>query len=400
MARTLLPRPLLSLLRVGVFLSLVATAAAAETELPFAAGTDSTGRAQAVSDTAGQVLIESPEFPRGLWVEVVDETGQALAGIEVEYQGRADSLVVIWVVDPSGLRQETLQWSRPAGGSLHLALRAADPAHLPPGLASVDWRIDPDAEALPMLNPVEGPRLADWGSLTTFLQERWQGHTGRVVVQVDSTALAVDLSHPEAVERLVDYLERRLPVPGEEIASFVQVILAPRTFERELALLDDSIALTTSYVLVPGSDLEEWVLAGLGRSSGPVTLSEAVAVTWLGLRFRQIVDISPLAALTNLEGLDLSWNRIVDVSPLAALTNLEGLMLEYNQIVDVSPLAALTNLEELRLEGNQIVDVGPLVASPGLGEGDTIHLSDNPLSDEAINEQIPALEARGVQVDY
>ena len=45
-------------------------------------------------------MIESPGFPRGLWVDLKDETGQALAGIQVEYQGRADSLVVIWSVDP------------------------------------------------------------------------------------------------------------------------------------------------------------------------------------------------------------------------------------------------------------------------------------------------------------
>ena len=85
-------------------------------ELSALCGTDSTGRAQVVSDSSGQVLIESPEFPRGLWVDLADEAGKRLAGIEVEYQGRADSLVVIWAVDPSGLRQETLAWSRPAGG--------------------------------------------------------------------------------------------------------------------------------------------------------------------------------------------------------------------------------------------------------------------------------------------
>ena len=331
-------------------------------ELSAFCGTDSTGRAQAVSDAAGQVLIESPEFPRGLWVDLADEAGKRLAGIEVEYQGRADSLVAIWVVDPSGLRQETLLWTRPPVAPLRLALKPGGEADLPHGLVSIDWRIDPDAEELPMLNPVEGPRLADWGDLTTFLQERWQGHTGRVVVQVDSTALAVDLAHPEAVEGLVDYLERSLPVPGEEIASFVQVILVPRTFERELALLDDSIALTISFVLVPGSDLEEWVLAELGRSSGPVTLSEASAMDELDLRSSEIVDVSPLAALTNLVELDLRDNRIVDVDPLASLTNLAFLYLDGNEIVDVSPLASLERLVELWLGRNQIVDVSPLAA--------------------------------------
>ena len=66
-------------LRFGVLLALAASAAA-ETEFSFAAGTDSTGWAEAVSNAAGRVMIESPEFPRGLWVELTDEAGEGLAG--------------------------------------------------------------------------------------------------------------------------------------------------------------------------------------------------------------------------------------------------------------------------------------------------------------------------------
>ena len=66
----------------------------------------------------------------------------------------------------------------------------------------------------------------------------------------------------------------------------------------------------------------------------------------------------------------------------------------------MSPLTSLPTLRWLDLSGNEIRDISPLVASPGLGEGDTIHLSDNPVSDRAINEQVPALRARGVSVSY
>ena len=65
---------------------------------------------------------------------------------------------------------------------------------------------------------------------------------------------------------------------------------------------------------------------------------------------------------------------------------------------DVGPLSNLTNLTSLRLQNNQIEDLAPLVANTGLSDGDVVYLAGNPLSDQARNEQIPALEARGVNV--
>ena len=407
------------LFAAGALLALTVAAVTAQTQFPHAAGTDTTGRAQAVSDAAGRVLIESPEFPRGLWVDLADEAGQALPGIQVEYQGRPDSLVVIWSVDPSGQRQETLLWAhprssnprkRPVGDALHLTLKAADPGRLPAGLASIDWRIGPEGEYLLMLDPVEGPLLTGWGDLTAFLQERWQGRTGRVAVQVkpdrgaahpDRTALAVDLAHPEPVEKLVDYLQDQSRTSlGEVRASVVQVLLSPYALYENLALLKGSIALTAYVVLVPGSELEQWVLRSLSRSSGPVTLSEAATLTRfiaanrdivdvgplvaligleeLWLQRNEIVDVGPLASLTRLEHLELADNEIVDVSPLAALTSLEELELGYNDIVDVGPLASLTRLKELGLQRNEIVDVSPLATLTGL---EKLRLSENDIVD-------------------
>ena len=40
------------------------------------------------------------------------------------------------------------------------------------------------------------------------------------------------------------------------------------------------------------------------------------------------------------------------------------------------------------------------VDNKGLGNGDSVDLKDNPLSDQALNEQIPVLQERGVQVNY
>ena len=58
-----------------------------------------------------------------------------------------------------------------------------------------------------------------------------------------------------------------------------------------------------------------------------------------------------------LTSLNLERNKIVDISPLAELTNLKILNLGHNEIVDISLLAGLKNLKILDLEGNKIVDI-------------------------------------------
>ena len=82
------------------------------------------------------------------------------------------------------------------------------------------------------------------------------------------------------------------------------------------------------------------------------------------------------------------------------MTNLQELSLHRNQIVDLSPLNQLTNLQELWIGDNQIEDLAPLIANTGLGSGDEVFLAGNPLNTQSLNEHIPALKARGVDVRY
>ena len=49
---------------------------------------------------------------------------------------------------------------------------------------------------------------------------------------------------------------------------------------------------------------------------------------------------------------------------------------------------------------NSISDISPLVANTGLGSGDTVDLRRNPLSSASINTHIPALQRRGVTVEF
>ncbi|CAI8028973.1 hypothetical protein GBAR_LOCUS16477, partial [Geodia barretti] len=87
-------------------------------------------------------------------------------------------------------------------------------------------------------------------------------------------------------------------------------------------------------------------------------------------------------------------------SPLAGLNNLTLLSLDYNPISDISALSGLINLIWLSLLGNSISDLSPLVANTGLGQGDAIIVNGNPLNNASINTHIPALQRRGVRVDF
>ena len=113
-----------------------------------------------------------------------------------------------------------------------------------------------------------------------------------------------------------------------------------------------------------------------------------------------ISDISVLSRLTNLKELYTGSNSISDISSLSGLTNLTMLYLDRNSISDISVLSRLTNLKVLDLDRNSISDISPLVANTGLGSGDTVDLKSNPLSNASINTHIPALQRRGVTVEF
>ena len=113
-----------------------------------------------------------------------------------------------------------------------------------------------------------------------------------------------------------------------------------------------------------------------------------------------ISDLTSLSGLTQLTLLDLDGNAISDISALADLTNLVVLRLGGNVITDISALSGLTNLVVLRLWDNNISDISPLVANRGLGAGEVISVSENPLNDASINVHIPTLQDRGVEVHF
>ena len=141
-------------------------------------------------------------------------------------------------------------------------------------------------------------------------------------------------------------------------------------------------------------DLDGNALSNISAVAGLTNL------TTLDIWGTPISDISPVADLTNLTTLGLGHNNISDISPVAGLTNLTGLYLPRNHITDLSSLSGLTNLKTLWLNHNSISDLSPLVANTGLGDGDEVNVKGNPLSDHSIHTHIPALQSRGVTVEF
>ncbi len=107
-------------------------------------------------------------------------------------------------------------------------------------------------------------------------------------------------------------------------------------------------------------------------------LAQLTALQGLNLSRTQVSDLAPLAQLTSLQSLGLGGTQVSDITPLAHLTALRGLGLKGTQVSDLTPLAQLTALEELTLGGTQVSDITPLAhltALRGLGLG-SIQVSD------------------------
>ena len=141
-------------------------------------------------------------------------------------------------------------------------------------------------------------------------------------------------------------------------------------------------------------------------------LSGLSKLTGIHMTHNKVADLSPLSALDELTLLDVGDNQARDITPLSGLSNLKELWLYSNQISDIGALSKLEDLETLVLSDNQISDITALVDNPGLGNGDEVFLTGNtnlrwtpqvggnPLSQEARERDIPALQARGVTVHH
>jgi len=110
----------------------------------------------------------------------------------------------------------------------------------------------------------------------------------------------------------------------------------------------------------------------------------------LNLFNNQIRDISALKDLTNLNNLNLSNNQIIDISALKDLTNLNNLSLSYNQIRDISALKDLTNLNNLGLSYNH--EISDILALKDLTNLNTLDLSVNSVNNISVLKNLTNLD--------
>ena len=255
-------------------------------------------------------MIESPEYPRGLWLHVADEAGQALAGIQVDYHGLPNGLVALRCVDPAGLRREMLLWTLPQGDPLRLTLQPREPADLPAGLTPIDWHIAPAAEA--RLEPVAATRLTGWEPVEAFLRTRWQGRSGRVAVLLYAgTSLAVDLDHPQAVGMLRAYLQQLYQLEGITLGKGTR--LNVQVYKGSPTLVE-GVTLFIAYFFEDAA-LEAAVRQQLRRPQGPITRQDVDSLTKLkSASNKAIHSLSGLEHFTALRRLYLGHNPLVDVS--------------------------------------------------------------------------------------
>ena len=147
------------------------------------------------------------------------------------------------------------------------------------------------------------------------------------------------------------------------------------------------------------SDLTQ--LETLGLPDTPISdispLARLKQLRFLVLIYTKVSDISVLSDLTQLATLALSGTPISDISPLARLTQLTHLQIFESSISDISPLTELTQLTHLNLFANYISDVSVLV---GLTQLTHLDLSRNPLNYASINTYIPAMQAKGIEVQF
>ena len=129
-------------------------------------------------------------------------------------------------------------------------------------------------------------------------------------------------------------------------------------------------------------------------------LSGLANLASLHLSGNRIEDISALSGLANLVSLHLTGNRIEEISPLSGLANLRILELSGTRIEDISPLSGMTSLRYVHLLNNAIEDISPLLGNTGLGGGDYLNLSGNPLNDESAGAHVSMLRGRGVDVVF
>jgi hypothetical protein len=151
----------------------------------------------------------------------------------------------------------------------------------------------------------------------------------------------------------------------------------------------------------PDTEFRAVIREAVGKPPGFVQQSDLEGITYLNARNRDITNITGIEKCVNLKYLRLDQNFYLDnVTPLATVVNITELDISSCTLEDISPISHLINLTQLNLFSDEISDISPLLENEGLGFGDSVILTLNPLSNDSIDIYIPQLQQRGVHVEW
>ena len=152
-----------------------------------------------------------------------------------------------------------------------------------------------------------------------------------------------------------------------EYRSYFHLLADPQLGQLMRVEYPNSQQLSSVVESVSITDLiRERVAKKLNKKPQEITQDDLNTIKSLDLSESDIIDVTPLATLTNLQWLYLNQTSVIDVTPLATLTNLQTLYLNQTSVSDVTPLATLTNLQQLYLNQTSVSDVTPLATLTNL----------------------------------
>ncbi|MDE0299504.1 MAG: leucine-rich repeat domain-containing protein [Candidatus Poribacteria bacterium] len=268
----------------------------------------------------------------------------------------------------------------PAGNILALGLY---------NIKLIDWESGANIATLGIPGRVDALAFSKDGKY--FAGATWDGVTSSIELwDTSAWSLFDNETIPDASLRAA----LRIPLGKEEGAEVTR---------EDLTMLTDFVGNRASIFSLTGLEFAtelQYLSVGGNNIVDLSPIASLSNINSLFLEKNNIADLSPLKGLTKLTSLYLTNNNISDISPLSGLINLEFLFLAGNQLSGISTLSDLTNLKALSVAVNSISDISPLLANPGLGEGDTLFLQKNPLNYKAINLHVPHLQDRGVTVSF
>ena len=138
-------------------------------------------------------------------------------------------------------------------------------------------------------------------------------------------------------------------------------------------------------------------LQGVAIGYCPITdvdvFSNFTGLVQTDLSGSNVTNLDGLAGLASLSLVIAQFTQLTDISGLGGSTSLSQLLITDSPLVDISPLATDTALAGVFLYNDQITDISALVSNTGVGDdsGDSVIITNDPLSETARCVQIPAL---------